>query len=130
MTGTTLTKIIQARLDALQRKNNFDPDRGAAQITGRPSLAKDFGAFSELVNLVRKGQLDVRIPYDGAGLNPEENAQALETRKAYIYVASLLEDPTEVKIGRSHTPYTRAAQLQTANAKVIVVKTSLQVGTR
>lgn len=66
-----LPEYVQARLSKIQFKHNFNPVKGADQVYTNPKLWNAFGRFQELLELNKSLDLNLKIPFDPMGLNPE-----------------------------------------------------------
>ena len=105
-------EYIQRRVKALQRKWNFNPEQGIAQIKGHPdpSAVEAFGEFKALRNLIRKCGLAILIPYSPTADRKTKKVDV--QRDPMIYVGRL--DRTRIfKIGfTSRDPHTRLKEIQ------------------
>jgi hypothetical protein len=112
-----VTEYLVRRLTDIQKRHNFDPEAGAAQVKElSPATIRDFGAFQELRHMAEMLGVEVKIPYDPFGLKPEENHVPLESRPTYVYFTRLVTEPDVWKIGFSANPHEREGSIQTHNA--------------
>ncbi len=114
-----LRKHLEHRILLLQRKHNFDINSGLNQVGNSRELARDFGAFQELIKLAEKFKLDVIIPHDPNGLTPESNLTTRKTRPTFVYFCREIPDLTVWKIGYSIAPFVRNDALQNGNSRPI-----------
>lgn len=110
-----LTTYVEKRLVAIQARHNFDPAGGARQVAGHPvEIVAAYGRFRELLGVVDKLALCVRVPFDPSGLRPVARRAVREAAPVCVYFAR--RDRTTVwKIGSSITPATRVKAVATGN---------------
>jgi len=106
-----INEYVARRIKDIQKRYNFDPRGGVAQIKTAPELGEPYWRFRELVEMVQKLSLQVDVLYDPNGGN---NASAIKPRETYVYFAR--KAGTDVyKIGFSKTPVRRVQEVQTGN---------------
>lgn len=111
-----LTKYVSTRLIKIQNKYNFNPNLGISQIT-ESKLREAYGAFKELLDLIKYYSLDVKLFYDPAGQSKIE----IVVPKEKIQQVYFAYDSSVWKIGLSSNVYKHQQCIQTYNPKVLFI---------
>jgi hypothetical protein len=117
MRRSALVEHVRKRLDAIQRRHNFNPQRRASQVRHLrhlPDVITTYGEFVELVRLIDKLGLHIPVPYDPAGLKPTQHHEARALVPIDVYFARK-DNTTFWKIGSSIHPLKRVRSVATGN---------------
>lgn len=122
-------RLIGNRLEAIQRRFNFNPELGAEQVDdGDREMQRLYGQFSLLLELNQKARLGIEVPYDPEGLTPEAKAQLRALKQKYLYFCQVFETQ-EWHIGHSFNTYKRRRALQTGNPRYLILRHKVAAGT-
>jgi len=115
-----LDAYLQKRLDAIQKRYNFNPSRGSKQVHGDPDPKRRdaFIEFRTLLGVLKHTDCEVRVPYDPSGLDPSGHLQSMCPKQLWVYFANI-EGTTTWKVGFSNSPSRRKEEIQTHNAGVV-----------
>ena len=117
------SKFIQGQIYAIQTKRNFNPKIGTTQVKGfSPQIQRDFGRFQLLLEMVKKFELDVSVPYGGENVVGEG---VTEKKPFLLYIHQ--EGTSDVwKFGKSQNPSLRKKSLATGNSEPLFVRHALK----
>lgn len=126
-----LAAYLVGRIQEIQIKHNFDPQTGAEQINGRPTLVAVYSEFSTLRTVAKLAQVELEIPWDPLGLN-EGVPHKSEPDASVVYFV-LADEPVVNglsiwKIGHTKNMTRRLGEVQTGNHRTLATRITVPGG--